>query len=227
MNNPIESSVTTHIYALLDRSGSMESIAGDVVGGFNQFIKEQAEVGTDVKVTLVQFDSQDPQEVLTSGVPITEVPRLDLSTYQPRGGTPLLDATGRLIGRARQNQELRAANKLSREEVVFVTITDGEENESAEFTLQKVRDLIAQCEADGWTFVFLSAALDAYGDAERMGLKMGNIQAFDSSGHGANLAFSSLSKNLSTRRRKMASGMVDLDEDFFEDKDAEDHRRSK
>ena len=213
---------TTHIYILLDRSGSMESIASDIVGGFNRFIKDQAEVGTDVRVTLVQFDSDDPQEVIAESAPISDIKRLDQTTFQPRGSTPLLDATGRLIGRARQNQELRAANNL-----VFVTITDGEENASSEFTLQKIRQLIETCEKDGWTFVFLSAALDAYGDAERMGMKLANIQAFDASGHGTDLAFSSLSKNLTARRSKRASGMVVMDDDFFEDKEAEDHRKGK
>ena len=31
----------THIYFLLDRSGSMESIASDVLGGFNAFVRDQ------------------------------------------------------------------------------------------------------------------------------------------------------------------------------------------
>ncbi len=36
-NNP--NNRNTHIVILLDRSGSMESIAGDIVGGFNQFMR--------------------------------------------------------------------------------------------------------------------------------------------------------------------------------------------
>lgn len=219
-------SLATHIYVLLDRSGSMEAIASDVVGGFNQFMKEQAQDAHDVRVTLVQFDSEDPQEVLSASVPIAEIAPLTLSTFRPRGSTPLLDATGRLIGRARQNAELRQVNGLDAEDVVFVTITDGEENSSSEFTLAKVRKLIASCEVSGWTFVFLSAAIDAYGDAERMGVKQGNIQAFRSSAEGTNLAFSSLSKNLTSRRSKRAAGAALLDADFFEDKEAEAYRRN-
>ncbi len=42
-----------HIYFLLDRSGSMESMASDVIGGFNSFIKEQALDGGDALLTLV------------------------------------------------------------------------------------------------------------------------------------------------------------------------------
>ena len=217
----------THIYVLLDRSGSMESIASDVVGGFNQFIKEQSAVGTNVRVTLVQFDSEDPQEVLAPAVPIAEITPLTLKTFRPRGSTPLLDATGRLIGRARLNQEVRATNKLETEDIIFVTVTDGEENASREFSLGRIQSLVADCEKEGWTFVFLSAALDAYGDAHRLGLKTGNIQGFDASGDGAGLAFASLSKNMTARRSKRASGAALMSEDFFEDKEAEDHRNDR
>jgi len=63
----------THIYILLDRSGSMSSIANDVIGGFNQYMKQQKENGPDAKVTLVQFDSQDPQEVVVASAPIVEI----------------------------------------------------------------------------------------------------------------------------------------------------------
>jgi len=91
----------THIYILLDRSGSMSSIANDVIGGFNHLISEQKKNGPDAKVTFVQFDSQDPQHVVVAGAPISEITDLTSETYIPRGSTPLLDATCLLIGRVR------------------------------------------------------------------------------------------------------------------------------
>ena len=82
-----------HIYFLLDRSGSMESMADDVVGGFNGFLATQQADGHDAVLTLVQFDSQDPHEVLVDAVPIAEVRPLDPARFQPRGAprftTPL------------------------------------------------------------------------------------------------------------------------------------------
>jgi antitoxin (DNA-binding transcriptional repressor) of toxin-antitoxin stability system len=203
----------------------MSSIAGDVIGGFNTFIEEQKKNGTDARVTLVQFDSQDPQEVLASGVPIAELVPLTRDNFIPRGGTPLLDATGKLIGRATLDEQDRAANNQEKEDVVFVTITDGEENQSTEFSLERVKNLITHCEEREWMFVFLSAALDAYQDPDRMGMKMGNIQSFKSDGKGANLAFSSLSKNMSSMRDKRRRGEDVKNADFFEDKEAEDDRK--
>ncbi len=55
MNNTPRS----HLYVLLDRSGSMESMRADVIGGFNNLLAEQQADGPDARLTLVQFDSQD------------------------------------------------------------------------------------------------------------------------------------------------------------------------
>ena len=46
----------THLYFLLDRSGSMNSIVEDTVGGFDAFIAEQRTTPGECRVTLAQFD---------------------------------------------------------------------------------------------------------------------------------------------------------------------------
>ncbi len=218
----------THIYVLLDRSGSMSSIANDVIGGFNQWIKDQKANGPDAKVTFVQFDSQDPQHVVVAGAPISEITDLTPATFIPRGSTPLLDATGLLIGRARVEAAAREATGLQKEDILFISITDGEENDSSEYTLAQIKTLVKECEKSGWTFVFLSAALDAYGDAERIGLKHGNSQAFDGTAQGTHLAFQSLAMKTSEYRNKKRQFLAAEDDDFFgSDKPAEDDRDNK
>ena len=62
----------TDITVVLDRSGSMESIASDVIGGLNTFIREQAQVEGEACFTLVQFD--DHYEVVHAHVPVQDVP---------------------------------------------------------------------------------------------------------------------------------------------------------
>ena len=216
-----------HIYILLDRSGSMSSIANDVIGGFNQMIKDQKANGPDAKVTFVQFDSQDSQYVVVAGAPISEITDLTSASFIPRAGTPLLDATGLLIGRARVEAAAREATGLPKQDILFVSITDGEENESTEYSLPQIKKLFKECEKSGWTFVFVSAALDAYGDAQRIGVKHGNIQAFDKSAHGTRLAFESLSAKTSEFRNKKRDMMAAEDDDFFgSDKPAEDDRNA-
>ena len=214
----------THMYILVDRSGSMESIATDVIGGFNTTISDQQANGPDAKLTVIQFDSQDPAAVMCAGIPILEMNRLDRSTYQPRGGTPLLDATGLLIGRIRVEQAARVANGLPEEDVVFITITDGQENESREYNLSRITQLVNECKAAGWTFVYMSADINAYADAAAMGYDRGSTQHFAATADGAGKAFRSMSRNMSNMRDKKRRMEEFNSSEFFETgKDAEDN----
>ena len=215
----------THIVVLLDRSGSMASIATDVIGGFNTYLQEQRSNGSDARMSIVLFDSQDPQETVVWGAPISETLPLTERTFVPRASTPLLDATGLAIGRTMVEQQSRAATGLSVEDVIFVTITDGMENCSREFTLEKVRELVAARTAEGWQFVFLSAGLDAYGDAQRFGYEDGASQAWRSDGLNSRRMFDSLSRGTSNLREKKRRGMTSMPSEFFETgKDAEDDK---
>jgi Mg-chelatase subunit ChlD len=226
MTNTMNTS--THIHLLLDRSGSMAAIANDVIGGFNSFLREQQQNGPDARITLVQFDTQDPQEVLLSGAPISSAQPLDAQTFSPRAGTPLLDATGRLIERARLEEGLRAQNGLPKEHILFVSITDGEENSSRHYTGARIRKMIQECEAAGWTFVFLSAALDAYGEARQLGVRDGSTQAFMADSGGVSHAMRSLSARTVEFRQKRRDGHAAEHDDFFgADKPAEEDRNSK
>jgi len=180
----------------------MAPIANDVIGGFNTFIDEQIRNGADARMTIVQFDSQDPQDVTIWGAPLPEITHLDSQTFEPRGGTPLLDATGLLIGRTMVDQSARIAAGLQAEDIIFVTITDGEENQSHEFNLAQIRELIEKRTEDGWSFIYLSAGIDAYADAAQMGIHSGDTQQWKRDGKNARLAFSSTSDAVSNMREK-------------------------
>jgi Mg-chelatase subunit ChlD len=212
-----ESVRLTHIVVLLDRSGSMESIATDVIGGYNQFLKDQLENGLDAKVTLVQFDDENSQEIIHDAVGISDVPRLSAKEFIPRGSTPLLDATGRLIARIRERQATDTRPTDQHDDIVFVTITDGQENCSHEYSLVKTREMIANCEQDGWTFVFLSAGLDAYGEASGMGVQSGRTRAFRANKAGTDAAFMELSANMTVLREKKRRRMDTTSDAFFDD----------
>ena len=82
----------TDITMVLDRSGSMQSIKTDTIGGFDAFISEQRQVPGRCTVSLVQFDNE--YEEVYTGRPIAEVPTL---TLVPRGSTAMLDAIGRAV----------------------------------------------------------------------------------------------------------------------------------
>jgi len=216
--DPTTPTPVTHIYFLLDRSGSMQSLATDVVGGFNAFVKEQTADGPDALITLVQFDSQEPHEVVLAAQPLPSAPSLTLETYRPRGGTPLYDAMAQLITDA----TIRAEEKGGREVIIFVTFTDGHENASEQYTKQQIFDLVRNRESRGWTFVYLGANQDSYAEGGGAGFRNASVQDFEASADGVTAAFASLSKGMMKERGKIRTMQERDNTDFFEgDKEAE------
>jgi hypothetical protein len=227
--NPEQFVPTVHIHFLLDRSGSMAAMAPDVVGGFNAFLaNQQAQPGRS-RMTLVQFDSGEPFEVLTDGLPLARVRPLSDRTFQPRGGTPLWDAVGELITRASVRQQQRRVLGKQAEETVVAVYTDGEENQSTRFRGETIRRLIEAKKEDGWTFIFLGAGLDAYAEGGCIGVGAGSTQSFTPDGVGARLAFNELDQSMRTFRAAPAAARAPMKDDFFggRGKAAEEDRRRR
>ena len=114
------------------------AIRADAEGGVNAFVAEQAKQPGEALLTLVQFDTE--YEFLHRGVPVQQVPPYELV---PRGMTALLDAVGRAI-----NETGERLAKMKEEDrpglVVFVVMTDGQENSSKEFSKDQIKQLITQ-----------------------------------------------------------------------------------
>lgn len=77
---------SVHISVVLDRSGSMASIADDIVGGFNEFLSRQRAQHGEARLTLAQFDDQDPFELLVDAVPVREVTDFENGLPSPLAG---------------------------------------------------------------------------------------------------------------------------------------------
>ena len=169
-------------------------------------------------MTLVQFDSQDPYEVIHDFKPLADVPKLTRETYVPRATTPLLDAMGRTIN----DLEKRLAGMIGEArpgKVVVVVITDGQENASREFRKDQVEKMIKErTEKDDWQFVFLSADLAAIGDAMATGFHADAVIMFNKTVQGTREAYSSLSNQM-TNFRSGKKAKLDFDE---EDRKADD-----
>ena len=168
----------THISVILDRSGSMEAIRDDIIGGFNADIARQQAQPGQATLTLVQFDHQDPYEVVHQFRALASVPRLDCETFVPRGRTPLLDAMGRGINDI--DVQIRKLAEAARpEKVMVVIITDGQENARSEFSKAQVEKLIKEKQDGlGWQFLFLSADMNSIGMARGMGIRVADSASF-------------------------------------------------
>ena len=203
----------THIAVILDRTGSMESIRDDTIGGFNAFLKQQqAEPGL-ATLTLVQFDTQDPYEVVHKFKPVGDVPELTRETFVPRASTPLLDAMGRGINDLEKSlAEIKEEERPSR--VVMVIITDGQENASREFRKDQVAQMIkAKQEKSAWQFVFLSADLAAIGDALASGIHAGATICFSRTAQGTAAAWISMSARVADYRAARSKDVSFTEED--------------
>ncbi len=190
----------THLYFLLDRSGSMNTIVEDTVGGFDAFIAEQRKTAGECKVTLAQFD--DAYEEVYVDRPIAEVPSLVLV---PRGTTALLDSIGRLVVDA--GKRLAAMPEGERPGTVIVGImTDGMENASQEWTHDQVKQLIErQTDVYQWQFLYLGADQDAIEVGARIGVGAAHSVTY---GRGkVKQALAATAANVSRYRDARAAGM--------------------
>lgn len=187
----------THLSMLLDRSGSMESIKTDIIGGFNNFISEQKKEQGELTVTLAQFDSES-YDLLNDFSPIDKVTRLDEKNFQPRASTPLNDSLAKLI--IDTGNKLATMEESNRpEKVIVIVMTDGYENASKEQTKHSIKAMIERQEKDySWKFVYLGANQDSFAEGNSRGIA--STMNFAASKAGTTAMYASLSSNVSNAR---------------------------
>lgn len=194
----------TELVFILDKSGSMSGLESDTIGGFNSMLKKQKAMDGECRITTVLFDNG--YELLHDRIDIRAVSKMTDKEYQVGGSTALLDAIGLSIQKliaVQKNTSLayRAGN------VMFVIITDGEENASREYTAEKVKALIEiQKEKFGWEFVFLGANIDAVETARRFGIAPERSMDYVPDAEGTALNFEMMSASVASFRSK---GIVD------------------
>ena len=160
----------------------MAAIAKDVVSSFNQFLAEQRGEPGECALTFVQFS--DRPTVVFAGRNVNDVQELTAAGFDPKGGTALLDALGSTIQRTQRRLDATAQGKRP-DHVMFVIITDGQENSSNEYTYDDVFRMISeQREQIGWVFLFLAANQDAIAEGARLGIGRDQSVNFDACGEG-------------------------------------------
>ena len=197
----------TDVTILLDSSGSMRNIQDDTRGGFNDFLDRQAKVPGECNVTVIQFDRKyEPTCVAT---PIKDAPRLTEANYRADGvETRYLDALARAIKET--GERLAAMPEADRpSKVIFVTITDGQENASIEYHRHRGGwtqvKAIRQHQEDvyKWSFVLIGQDFDTTETQTSLGMSAGN--AVQSSKVETISTYQGLSKGM-TRYRAGTSG---------------------
>jgi uncharacterized protein YegL len=189
---------------ILDRSGSMAGLESDTIGGFNAFLEKQKALPGEARLTTVLFNHRDC--LLHDRLDIRAAQPLTAKEYSVGGSTALLDAVGRTIdkidGALRHTAEEYRAGK-----VLIVITTDGLENASREYSLDRVKRMIEwQKREQGWEFLFHGANIDAVETAGDLGIAPDRAQNYCSDHAWTELNFRAVSAAAASFR---ATGALD------------------
>lgn len=200
----------TELVFILDKSGSMSGLKKDTIGGYNAMLEQQRKVDGECVITTVLFDNR--YELLHDRIDIRAIQSISEKEYFVGGSTALLDAIGKTIhkiGTAQKN----TAEDYRAERVMFVIITDGEENASRHYSSVQVKEMIQrQKERYGWEFIFLGANIDAVETAGRFGIGADRAVDYVPDGEGTELNFHMMSETAAAFRECGAVPTACLDE---------------
>lgn len=191
---------STLVTFLLDKSGSMSPIKSDTIGAFNAYLDTLKEAPNGISFSFLQFDTNSV-DTIHRNVPVEDAASLTAATYQPNGGTPLIDAAYKTI----KAVESAIGERKTTPKVVICIQTDGQENASIDHTWADLTALIKEKTALGWQFNFMGCGIDAYAQGSRMGIAAFNTMSYDRhSPEATRAAFSASARNT----QMFASGMA-------------------
>ncbi len=163
----------TALLLIIDRSGSMQAIRDDMVGGLESLLAQQAALPGRLTVDIVAFDDEVEHQATFADPASVRV------QLEPRGMTALLDALGDSLEGFRSALSAMPAHAQPAT-VQVVVVTDGHENASKRWTGQRVNQLITGLADElGWNFVYLGAGQDAIAVGRDLGFDPGSSMAWD------------------------------------------------
>lgn len=196
----------TELVFILDKSGSMSGLEADTIGGYNSMLAKQQALklhngkAGECHITTVLFDNN--YELLHDRIDIRAVSPITQKEYQVGGSTALLDAVGKTINKISNAQKHTSAG-FRAEKVMFVIITDGEENSSCEYSAEKIRSQIElQKKKYNWEFVFLGANIDAVQTAGQFGIAPDRAVDYLADSEGTELNFEVMCEAVASFRQE-------------------------
>ncbi len=199
----------TELVFILDRSGSMQSLTDDTIGGFNSLIEKQRGEKGECFVSTVLFNNTST--VLYDRVPLDKIPAMTRKDYSAQGGTALIDAIGAAI-RHIGNVHKYARSEDVPQNTLFVIITDGMENSSRHYTSDRVKQMIERQKSKyGWEFLFIGANIDAVETAQSFGISKECAVDYIADSEGTDVTYGAVCAAVSMMRTNSA-----LSEDWSE-----------
>lgn len=175
----------TYITLLLDKSQSMEVTKKSTIDGFNKFLSSQKEDGLNKIVSLYQFNQR--RYTTFENLDLKKVENLNYDAFIPEGSTALNDAIGFTIERTNHITKNKDYN------IIFVILTDGEENSSRNYDSHDIEKSILKMKERDWNFIFIGANQDAILSGAKYGIDVNSSLTFSQSDGGTANCFDSLS----------------------------------
>ncbi len=191
----------SEVILVLDRSGSMSSIKSDIEGGLKAFLKEQKAQSGECYISLYQFDTE-----FETVFQVRDIQSIDDIIINPRGGTALLDAIGRSSNMVGERLAVTPEDERPGT-VMFLILSDGEENSSREFNKTAIKNIIQhQTDVYKWSFTFLGANQDAITNGTDMGFSSNTSLTFGTGSSAVTGAFNLFSSGVACSRNALFSG---------------------
>ncbi len=198
---------------ILDESGSMQSIKGATISGFNevaQTVKGLQKQFTEQEhfISLVTFNGLGIKTLLFNQ-PVDTLDEIDENKYQPDSSTPLYDAMGFSINRL--NREVESLKDYT---VLVTILTDGEENASREYNGLSIKKLVDDLKMKGWVFTYIGANHDV--EKFAMTISITNTMSFKAEEADMKNMFAK-EKRARERFSKNISAKAFLNDDFYKE----------
>lgn len=193
----------TEIVTIIDSSGSMNSLKSKTIEGFNEFLNDQKQLEDKANLSLILFSSPNREKIVFDSVNIKEVNELTNENYSPNGTTALYDAIGKSI-KALKKRIKNLDDNEKPNKIIFVILTDGEENSSTLYTKNDIFKMITKMENKGWTFIYLGSNQDAFQEGSKIGIKSNRSMTYKASEDGINFAYTSISDYVKTYRSSVS-----------------------
>ena len=183
-------------------------------------LKKQQKADGEAFVTTVLFNHD--YELLHDRIHVKGISAMTDEDYEVGGTTALLDAIGFTIQKIK-NVQKRTSESQRAEKVLFVITTDGMENASREYTVEKIKTMIrVQKEKYDWQFIFLGANIDAVTTAAKFGIEEDFAVDYHADEIGTQLNYEAVSEAVSNLR----SGKK-IDRSWKEEIERDYHQRLK
>ena len=200
---------TIHIIHILDASSSMHGAKFKAAkSGMDEELSAIKEENNSINYTysVIEFGSCNNIKTIIEKKDARTLDVKHIPLFSPSGMTALYDAIGYAL----------TGFKCEKEDKVIVKIfTDGEENNSCNYSGKTVKELISSKESEGWVITFVGTDRDVEKVISTMGVTRNNTLKYDGTAQGLRSSYSTANSSRAMYAKAVLDGN-DNNMNFFQ-----------